>query len=92
MKMDWTHEELFALAENGEELLINKLEALITEHEGALTLEHMKAAKNEVFFSSYREFVQDIEEGGFSYDFEQIGRFSNYLYDRLETVWLEYVR
>lgn len=92
MKMDWSHDELLALAEDAEEILKNKLEALITQYEGALTLEQMLSVRNETFYSAFRSFVQTIEEGDYSYDYEQVGRFSHLLYQQLESVWLEYVR
>lgn len=92
MKMDWTNDDLFALAEDAEELLGKKIESLITQHEGALTLEMMLATRNEVFYGAYRSFIDTIEQGDYSYDYEQVGRFSHYLYQQLESVWLEYVR
>lgn len=91
MKMDWSHEDLLGLAEDAGEVLEKKLEASITKHESALTLEHMLSVRNEVFHSSYRSFIKTVEEGDYSFDFEQIGRFAHLLFQQLEQVWLEYV-
>lgn len=92
MKMNWTFEEMQGLAEDAEELLEKKIESLITQHETSLTLEQMISVRNEVFYNSYRSFIDTLEEGHYTYDFHQIGRFSHLLYQQLESVWLEYTR
>lgn len=92
MKMNFTFEELNGYAADAEEVLEKKLEELIKQYAADLRVEQVVSVRNEVFFNSYRSFMKMLEDGDFSYDFEQIGRFSYYLHQSLESVWLEYSR
>lgn len=92
MKMKLSNEEIQGLVKEAEETLVQKIEELNEQRGDSLMLQELRSVRNAVFFDTYDQLIETIEEKEWSYDSEIIGRFSHWLHQSLESVWLVYVR
>lgn len=92
MKMKFSTDELHEMVREAEQSFIQTVADLGELRGDSLTLQELRSARNAVFFKTYDGVITTIEENGWSYDFEFLGRFSRSLHQTLESVWLEYIR